>query len=100
MTIDTRTAAVAGLLLALALANLPFLTQRLFGFVALARKSHGARLLEWLALYAVWMALGTVLESQLHVPRPKTWQVWFISVFFFAVLAFPGITWRYLWRRK
>lgn len=99
----SATAAVAiALFAALLLANLPFLSSRpLVGRRSAPRpKGSALRLLELLLLYAAWMALCTVLESRLGGIHPKDWSVWPISIAFFAVLGFPGLTYRYLWSAR
>jgi len=81
---------------ALAAANLPFLSERAFGLVPLARKPIWARLLELLALYFVVGGLGRALESYLGNAFPQTWEFYAITACLFLVLAFPGFVWRYL----
>ena len=81
-------AAVLAVLAAVVLANLPFL--------AGASKGTARRLAKFLALYAVWIAFCTVLDRQAGSPHAIDWSLWPVSLAFFAVLAFPGVTWRYL----
>ena len=58
------------------------------------------RIAVWLLLYAVWIVVTITVERNLGVLQPKDWSVWAISAAFFAVLAFPGVTYRYLWRPR
>lgn len=84
---DTHKAALLALLAAAMLANLPF---------AAARLSAWMRLAGWLLLYFVWVAVCAALQATSGIVAPLGWQGWFITSSFFAVLAFPGLTWRYL----
>ncbi|HZW20740.1 DUF2818 family protein [Noviherbaspirillum sp.] len=86
---DTSAAVVLAVLAALVLANLPFL--------AGAPKGTALRLAKFLVLYCVWIAFCTVLAGSLPVAE---WSLWPVSLAFFAVLAFPGVTWRYLWHAR
>lgn len=87
---DMHAAAVASLLLAAVLANLPFCGRRL---------RAGLRLVALAVLYLAWIGLSFVLEARVATPHAMGWQAWFVSAAFFGVLAFPGVSWRYLWRR-
>ncbi len=85
--------------LALAGANLPFLTERLFGLVALrAPKGLRLRLLELLALYGLVGAVGLALERSAGQIAPQGWEFYAITGALFLTLAFPGFVWRYLRR--
>lgn len=95
---------------AIALANLPFLNEKLFGFIPLPAagrgKSPGAvrakpfalRLLELLGLYFVVGLLAWLLESRIGNVFPQTWEFYAITGCLFVVLAFPGFVLRYLKR--
>lgn len=88
------------ILLALAGANLPFVTRRLFGLVALrAPKSLGLRLLELLVLYALVGGSGLWLEQRAGQIAPQGWEFYAITLALFVTLAFPGFVWRYLYKR-
>ena len=88
------------ILLALAAANLPFLTGRLFGVLALkAPKSLTLRLLELLVLYAVAGGVGLPLEKRAGQIAPQGWEFYAITLSLFVTLAFPGFVWRYLYKR-
>lgn len=86
--------------LALAGANLPFLTQRLFGLIALrAPKSLGLRLGELLVLYVLVGGVGLLLEKRAGQIAPQGWEFYAVTGALFVTLAFPGFVWRYLVRR-
>lgn len=87
---DIHAAAVAGLLLACVLANLPFAWPRL---------KPGWRLAALAGFYGVWIATMLALQARAALAHPMGWQAWSVSAAFFAVVAFPGVVWRYLWRR-
>ncbi len=87
------------LALSLVLANLPFLSQRLFGVIALKRKGLALRLLEVVVAYCVLGLIARLLESHLHGSLYKQgWEFYAITAALFVVLAYPGFVWRYLWR--
>lgn len=86
--------------LALAGANLPFLTRRLFGLVALAApKSLALRLLELVVMYFLVGGAGLLLEKHAGQIAPQGWEFYAITGALFVTLAFPGFVWRYLVRR-
>ena len=85
--------------LALAGANLPFLTQRLFGLVPLrAPKSLAIRLGELVLLYFLVGAVGLLLEQRAGQIAPQGWEFYAITGALFLTLAFPGFVWRYLFK--
>jgi hypothetical protein len=96
------------LLIALAAvsANLPFLTERVFGVIPWRRGGEPAvkpfwlRLLELLVFYFVVGALGFAFESALGNPFPQTWQFYVIALCLFVVLGYPGFVLRYLFKRR
>ena len=86
--------AVLNLLLAITLANLPFL--RLFvprGWHAAWRDFSG-----WIVCYAAWIGISLLLQSTTGKSVPGNWEVWAVTTALFAVLAFPGIVWRHLFK--
>ena len=86
--------------LALAGANLPFLTARLFGLVTLVRpKSLALRLLELVVLYFLVGRIGLLLEKRAGQIAPQGWEFYAVTGALFVTLAFPGFVWRYLARR-
>jgi hypothetical protein len=89
------------LLLALAAANLPFLTQRVLGVLPLARpKSLALRLAELILLYLAVGAVGLLLEQRLGRIAPQRWEFYAVTAALFVTFAFPGFIWRYLWKHR
>lgn len=82
--------AALNLVIAAALANLPFLR------LLTVKHWHPAAndFAFWLAGYALWMAAAAALGGM-----PPGWEVWAVTVALFAVLAFPGIVWRHLHKK-
>jgi len=64
-----------------------------------AAKSFLSRLLEWLTLYALTLALGFALEAHLGNPFPQSWPFYAITLSLYLIPAFPAFVWRYLLRR-
>ena len=88
------------IVLALAGANLPFLTQRLFGLVTLSvPKSLALRLLELLVFYFLVGGVGLLLEKRAGQIAPQGWEFYAVTGALFVTLAFPGFVWRYLVQR-
>ena len=89
------------IVLALAGANLPFLTQRLFGLVPLrAPKTLAIRLGELVALYFLVGGVGLLLEQRAGQIAPQGWEFYAITGALFLTLAFPGFVWRYLVKHR
>jgi len=94
------------ILLALVTANLPFLTERVFGAIAFRRagvpasKPFWLRLAEVLALYLVVGAIGIGFEASLGNVFPQGWQFYAITLTLYLVLAYPGFVYRYLFKRS
>ena len=85
------------LLVSLILANLPFLSQRLFGLFALSLKKPGwICLAELCALYFLTGAIGLLLEHRAGQIARQTWEFYAITAALFVTLAFPGFIYRYL----
>jgi hypothetical protein len=97
----TQTASVwVVLVLAFAAANLPFVTQRLFGLVALQRpKGLALRLAELVVFYLAVGGIGLALEQRAGRIAPQGWEFYAITATLFLTFAFPGFVWRYLARR-
>lgn len=96
---------------ALAAANLPFLTERVFGLVSLKAKTAGdgsptrtkslpLRLLELIVLYFVVGFLARMLESRIGGVFAQNWEFYAITGCLFLVLAFPGFIYRYLRKHR
>ena len=91
--------------LALALANLPFFNQRLFGCLpvplgARGRKSTWWRILELVLLYAVVGGVGFWFEARVGNRFDQGWQFYAVTFSLFVVFAFPGFTFQYLVKRR
>ncbi|UUZ71316.1 DUF2818 family protein [Polaromonas sp. P1(28)-8] len=88
-------------LLALLLANLPFVSNRLFGVIALKiPKNLAVRLLELLVWYLITGAVGLFLEHRAGQIAPQGWEFYAITGTLFITFAFPGFTWRYLFKHR
>ncbi|MDY7574299.1 DUF2818 family protein [Actimicrobium sp. CCI2.3] len=94
------------ILLALAAANLPFLSERLFALVPLSSKAGSTdksmwwRLLELLVLYFVVGFTGRFVEGRTGDVFTQTWEFYAIGAVAFIVLAYPGFAFRYLRKRN
>lgn len=89
------------ILLAFAAANLPFLTQRLLGILALRQgKSLPVRLAELVLLYFIVGGIGLLLEQRLGQIAPQGWEFYAITGALFLTFAFPGFVWRYLYKPR
>lgn len=90
------------LLVAVVLANLPFLTDRLFLVWTVSGGAKGVpwRLLELVVYYAVTGALAYLIESRMGPVHTQRWEFYAITVCLFLVFAYPGFLYRYLWRRR
>jgi hypothetical protein len=116
--VDVSLASWLVIAVALALANLPFLNENLFGFLPLPGAKPGGwaheraghdgprtkhfvlRLLELFVLYFVVGGLAYLLESRIGNVFTQTWEFYAISACTFVVLAFPGFVLRYLRKRR
>lgn len=89
------------IVLALILANLPFVTERLFGLLALrAPKSLAVRLGELVLMYFLAGGVGLLLEHRAGQIALQGWEFYAITGALFVTLAFPGFVWRYLVKRS
>ena len=90
------------LLLAVVLANLPFLSERLF---LVWQFKHGEKKVRWriaelVTYYAVTGAIAFWMESRLGPVYRQRWEFYAVTVCLFIVFAYPGFVYRYLWRRR
>lgn len=103
---DTSVASWLVVVLAIVGANLPFLSERLFGLIPVPSKSTPPikafwwRLLELVALYAFVGVIGKLIEGRLGNVFPQTWEFYAIGAVAFLVLAYPGFAFRYLRKRR
>jgi Protein of unknown function (DUF2818) len=88
-------------MLALVVANLPFISNRLFAFYALrAPKSLALRLLELVVGYFFVGGLGLFLEQRTGQIAPQGWEFYAITGTLFVTFAFPGFVYRYLFKKR
>jgi len=89
------------ILLAVAGANLPFLSQRLLGLVPMAQpKSLPVRLAELVAMYFIVGGVGLLLERNAGQIAAQGWEFYAVTAAVFLTLAFPGFVWRYLLQHR
>lgn len=98
----TQTASVwLVLLLALVVANMPFISNRLLAVYALkVPKNLAIRLVEMLVWYLLVGGLGLYLEQRTGQIAPQGWEFYAITGTLFVTFAFPGFTYRYLFKRR
>jgi hypothetical protein len=104
--LDSSLASWLVVAIALAAANLPFLTERVFGFIPLKStapadgtprtKPFPLRLIELIVLYFVVGFLARALESRIGGVFAQGWEFYAVTGCLFLVLAFPGFVFRYL----
>ncbi|WP_296508042.1 DUF2818 family protein [Rhodoferax sp.] len=87
------------LLLAVAAANFPFVTRKLFGFIGSQEKTLPLRFIELVILYFVVGGLGLFLERSVGQIAPQGWEFYAVTGTLFVTLAFPGFVFRYLLKR-
>lgn len=88
-------------LLALLVANLPFINNRLFGVLTLTgSKNLAVRLAEMVIWYVVVGGLGVYLEQRNGQIAPQAWEFYAITGTLFLTFAFPGFTYRYLFKHR
>jgi hypothetical protein len=88
-------------ILALVAANLPFVSQRLLGVVALAKpKNLAMRLAELVVYYVMAGAIGLLLEQRAGQIAPQNWEFYAITAALFVTFAFPGFVYRYLFKHR
>lgn len=88
-------------LLALLAANLPFLSNRLLAVLVLHRpKNLAVRLGELVVWYFLVGGVGLFLEQRAGQIAPQGWEFYAITGTLFVTFAFPGFTYRYLFKRR
>jgi len=89
------------LLLALVLANTPWLTSRLFFVLPLKNQKRIAWCL--LELVVFYFVLGLLARYAEHVTMgqvaPQKWEFYAITACLFLVLSFPGFVYRFFWQK-
>jgi hypothetical protein len=98
----TQTASVwLVVLLAFLAANLPFISNRLLAVYALKRpKNLAIRVGEMVVWYFLAGGLGLYLEQRTGQIAPQGWEFYAITGALFITFAFPGFTWRYLFKHR
>jgi len=84
--------------IALGLANLPWLQERLFVFFPAPQqhKPIWLCLLEWLVYFIVWLLLAFGVEKKLMGEiSSQGWEFYVITLCLFVVFALPGFIYRY-----
>ena len=88
-------------LLALLAANMPFITNRLFAVYAVkSPKNLAVRLAEMLVWYLMVGGVGLYLEQRNGQISPQGWEFYTITGTLFLTFAFPGFTYRYLFKQR
>ena len=88
-------------LLAFLAANLPFISNRLFVVLPIKTpKTLAVRLAELFIFYLLAGGLGLFLEQRAGQIAPQGWEFYAITGALFITFAFPGFTWRYLFRHR
>lgn len=88
-------------LLGLFAANLPFISNRLLAVVALkSPKNLAMRLGELVVWYLLVGGLALFLEQRAGQITPQGWEFYVITGALFITFAFPGFTYRYLFKRR
>jgi hypothetical protein len=89
------------IVVALVAANLPFVNDRVLA-VGPRRtpKTLWWRLAELVVCYGLAGALALALEQSIGQIYPQGWEFYATTVALFLTFAFPGFTWRYLYRRR
>lgn len=98
----TQTASVwLVVLLALLAANLPFVSNRLFAVYALkSSKNLAIRVGELVVWYFIIGGVGLYLEQLTGQIAPQGWEFYAVTGTLFITFAFPGFTWRYLFKHR
>lgn len=88
--------------LAIAAANLPFISERLFALIPIkswTKKPAAAIVGELSVLYLVVGLVGYAFEAAIMNPFPRMWEFYVTTLCIFLVLGFPGFVYRYLLKK-
>lgn len=88
--------------LAVAAANLPFISDRVLAFMPVngwLKKPGWAVVAELLGLFIVIGLVGYAFETALVNPFPRSWEFYVTGLCIFLVLGFPGFVYRYLLKK-
>ena len=89
------------LLIGLWAANLPFISNRLLAVLVLKTpKNLAIRLVELFVCYLLVGGMGLALEQRAGQIAPQGWEFYAITGALFITFAFPGFTYRYLFKRR
>ncbi|ORU94110.1 MAG: hypothetical protein A6F72_08235 [Cycloclasticus sp. symbiont of Poecilosclerida sp. N] len=84
------------LMLSIAAANLPWLSDKLFCLHQITVKSGWLRWFEWMLWYAICFAAGFFLEYKtMGVLTEQDWEFYVVTLCLFAVFALPGFIYHY-----
>lgn len=87
------------LILALLLANLPFVVRPTLFKAEAGVADFAVRMLEWGGALILAGALAWFLETRSAPLHDQRWQFYATVVCMFIVFAFPGFVYRYFWRK-
>ena len=87
------------ILLITVIANLPWISERLFLAIPLAKdKSSWLRLFELVVFYFISLAIAIMTEKNMDGGiHPQNWEFYATTFSGFLVLAVPGVVYRYQW---
>ncbi len=93
------------LVFAVIMANLPFVSRKLFFFVPVKWQRNqfkhlGWCLLEWSFSFVVTAGIAYILESKQGQIFVQHWQFYATNLCLFLVFAYPGFIYRFLWHHK
>lgn len=89
------------LILALMMANMPFVSHRLLAvYLPRSPKNLALRLAELLVGYLVVGGVGLYLEQRTGQIASQGWEFYAITGTLFLTFAFPGFTYRYLFKHR
>ena len=89
------------MLLALLTANMPFVSNRVLAVYALeTSKNLALRLGELLVWYLLVGGFGFYLEQRNGQISSQGWEFYAVTATLFITFAFPGFTYRYLFRHR
>ncbi len=88
------------LVLALIIANAPFLTQRGLGMIPLQRKTFWHHLGELVLGFVLLAGLAYLLEKRTGSVHSQDWEFYVVVICLYLVCAFPAFVWRYFWHSR
>ncbi|MFP3555453.1 DUF2818 family protein [Paraburkholderia sp. SIMBA_049] len=84
------------LILAVSMANLPFVTGRFFGVISLLQKKYWVYMVEFALAYLILGCTAYALEAREGRVFDQGWQFYVITVSLLMVFSFPGFVFRFL----